>query len=232
MTEHAASLKQSVIRSAIGLALFAAVTGGAIAMTQSLTADRIRAQAAKAEAQALLDIVPGEHRAGRLLQDTVTLPASPAIGTGGPIIAWVARAGGSPTALVLPVTAPDGYSGNIRMLVGVDLDGTLLGVRVTRHQETPGLGDKIEVRKSDWVEGFVGRSLDNTTPNQWHVRKDGGVFDQFTGATITPRAVVAAVHNALLYVRDQRPAILARLNAPGRQPDATDTTPPPEASDP
>ncbi|HEY5791334.1 MAG TPA: RnfABCDGE type electron transport complex subunit G, partial [Gammaproteobacteria bacterium] len=106
-------------------------------------------------------------------------------------------------------TAPDGYSGAIRMLVGIRADGRVAGVRVISHKETPGLGDKIEPGKSDWSRSFVGRALGNPGSASWRVRKDGGVFDQFTGATITPRAVVAAVHRALLYYRDHREALFA-----------------------
>jgi electron transport complex protein RnfG len=116
--------------------------------------------------------------------------------------------------MILPAVAPDGYSGEIRLLVGIDLDGRILGVRVTNHRETPGLGDRIETRKSDWVHSFDGRSLGNPPAEQWNVKKNGGVFDQFTGATITPRAVVKAVQHSLAYFRQNRDIIRERLNEP------------------
>jgi electron transport complex protein RnfG len=113
---------------------------------------------------------------------------------------WRARRGGEPSALVLEAVAPDGYSGAIDLLIGVRADGTISGVRVTAHRETPGLGDRIEVAKSDWIERFAGRSLRNPARAHWQVRRDGGDFDQFAGATVTPRAIVRAVRRALDYL--------------------------------
>lgn len=109
-----------------------------------------------------------------------------------------------------------GYGGPIRVLVGIDRSGTIIASRVTDHQETPGLGDKIEARRTDWIEAFAGRSLANTAPSEWAVRKDGGAFDQFTGATITPRAVVNAVHDALRLFERRRAALLDPATA-GRE---------------
>ena len=101
--------------------------------------------------------------------------------------------------VILPATARDGYSGDIRTLVGVRSDGSVAGVRVVAHKETPGLGDKVDLRKSPWILGFNDRSLDNPALSQWSVSKDGGAFDQFTGATVTPRAVILATRRALEY---------------------------------
>jgi electron transport complex protein RnfG len=110
---------------------------------------------------------------------------------------YLAKKSGKVTAACFKFIAPDGYSGAINMIMGVDRDGNILGVRVLSHKETPGLGDKIEAGKSAWILDFVGRSLDNLTPAQWAVKKDGGVFDQFAGATITPRKSVQAIHRGL-----------------------------------
>ncbi|HCE41269.1 MAG TPA: electron transport complex subunit RsxG, partial [Alcanivorax sp.] len=121
-----------------------------------------------------------------------------------------ARRDGAPGGAVLEATAPDGYGGAINLIVGVDMDGRVLGVRaVPPHNETPGLGDKIERRKSDWILSFNGKSLDNPAPDGWAVKKDGGRFDSFTGATITPRAVVTAVHRALRYFNAHRDDLFA-----------------------
>ncbi len=109
----------------------------------------------------------------------------------------------------MSAVAPDGYSGNIRLLVGVQADDTLSGVRVVAHRETPGLGDAIDEQRSDWVYGFDGKSLGNPPLAKWAVRKDGGHFDQLTGATITPRAIVRAVRRTLLYYRANREALYA-----------------------
>lgn len=206
-----AALAQSIRRSAIGLGLFAIITGGSIAVTQALTAERIQEEAARAEAKALFEIIPESQHDNDLLNDTVQLPASDRLATKGPVTVWVARRNGEPTGFIMPVVAPDGYSGDIRLLVGIDLRGTVLGVRVVSHRETPGLGDRIETKKSDWIYNFEGRSLDNPEPRNWNVKKNGGVFDQFTGATITPRAVVKAVQKSLIYFRQHRREILNRL---------------------
>ncbi|MGC8121500.1 electron transport complex subunit RsxG [Marinobacter sp. VGCF2001] len=204
----------AIRRSAVGLGLFAIITGGTIALTQGLTKARIQEQAARAEAKALFEIIPESQHDNDLLKDVVTLPASPRLPVEGPLRAWVARKDGDPVGMILPTVAPDGYSGNIRLLVGLNLQGRLLGVRVISHKETPGLGDRIETRKSDWVYAFEGKSLGNPEPRAWNVKKNGGVFDQFTGATITPRAVVKAVKKTLVYFREQRSVIRERLNAP------------------
>ncbi|EQC1350519.1 electron transport complex subunit RsxG, partial [Escherichia coli] len=119
-----------------------------------------------------------------------------------------------PVAAVLETTAPDGYSGAIQLLVGADFNGTVLGTRVTEHHETPGLGDKIELRLSDWITHFAGKKISGADDANWAVKKDGGDFDQFTGATITPRAVVNAVKRAGLYAQTL-PAQLSQLPACG-----------------
>tara|TARA_R110002095_G_scaffold214911_1_gene207863 strand:+ start:2546 stop:3304 length:759 start_codon:yes stop_codon:yes gene_type:complete len=113
------------------------------------------------------------------------------------------------TAVAFSISALDGYGGPIRLLLGIDAAGTVLGVRVLAHTETPGLGDKIEVAKSDWIEDFKGHSLVNLSAKSWAVKKDGGQFDQFTGATVTPRAVIKAVRQGLLFYQQQRVALLA-----------------------
>lgn len=209
-----AALAQSIRRNAIGLGLFAIITGGTIAVTQVMTAERIQEQAARAEAKALLEIIPENQHDNDLLADTVKLPADNRLNSGEPVTVWVARRDGQPTGLIMPVVAPDGYSGAIHLLVGMDLQGKVLGVRVTNHRETPGLGDRIETKKSDWVHSFTGHSLGNPEPRRWNVKKNGGVFDQFTGATITPRAVVKAVQKSLIYFRKHRGDIRRLLNKP------------------
>jgi len=212
--ETMTTMTQSIRRSAIGLGLFAVITGGTIAVTQALTSDRIAEQAARAEAKALFEIIPESTHNNDLLNDTVVLPASNRLSIDVPVTAWVARQDGQPVGIIMPVVAPDGYSGTIKLLVGIDPEGTVLGVRVISHKETPGLGDRIETRKSDWIKNFEGRSLNNPQPREWNVKKNGGVFDQFTGATITPRAVVKAVQKSLVYFRQNRQVIRASLNRP------------------
>ncbi|NQY63817.1 MAG: electron transport complex subunit RsxG [Alteromonadaceae bacterium] len=113
--------------------------------------------------------------------------------------AYIARMDDQPVAIAFTNTAPDGYNGKINMLVAVNLDSSVSGVRVLTHNETPGLGDKIEIRRSDWIKSFTDKSITDETDSRWAVSKDGGMFDQFTGATITPRAVVKTVKRTALY---------------------------------
>jgi electron transport complex protein RnfG len=209
-----ATMVQSISRSAIGLGLFAVITGGTIALTQAVTKERIAEQAARAEAAALFEIIPESTHSNDMLNDTISLPDAAVLNSGETPSAWVARQQSDLVGFIIPVTATDGYSGDINLLVGMTLSGELLGVRVTGHRETPGLGDRIETRKSDWVYQFNGRSLANTPGKQWNVKKNGGEFDQFTGATITPRAVVKAVHKTLVYVRKHQAEIRQSLGLP------------------
>jgi len=116
---------------------------------------------------------------------------------------------GNITAVAFSISATDGYGGPIRLLLGIDAAGVILGVRVLSHTETPGLGDKIETAKSDWILHFEGHSLENLSAKEWAVKKDGGQFDQFTGATVTPRAVIKTVRQALLFYQQHRAVLLA-----------------------
>jgi Na+-translocating ferredoxin:NAD+ oxidoreductase subunit G len=142
------------------------------------------------------------------LEDTIAVgPQSAGLGLHGNKNIYVARQRGKVVAVLIPVVAPDGYAGSIDLLVGVNRDGSVAGVRALGHSETPGLGDQIEIAKSDWVLGFDGRSLTHPTHTDWAVRKDSGAFDQLTGATITSRAVVAAVLRAVQFAQANRAAL-------------------------
>ncbi len=112
--------------------------------------------------------------------------------------------------MVYSSIAPNGYNGPIQLLIGVYANGHLAGVRVVKHRETPGLGDAVSITYSDWILGFNDKSLSNPEPGKWKVKRDGGIFDQFTGATITPRAVVNAVHNALLYFEKNQDTLFSK----------------------
>ena len=135
------------------------------------------------------------------LEQDIIHVTDPLLGGKKPMIVYRARKHGKPIAAIIQCIAPDGYSGNIEMLVGIRADGTLLGVRVTDHQETPGLGDNIDIRKSKWILQFNNHSLENPKPANWKVKRDGGAFDQITSATISSRAVTKAVYNALQYFK-------------------------------
>jgi Na+-translocating ferredoxin:NAD+ oxidoreductase subunit G len=147
------------------------------------------------------EVLPHSAYDNDLLKDTLEIPATPALGLDDGSTVYRARKDGAPAALVLETVAPDGYSGKIRMIVGVYADGTLSGVRVTLHKETPGLGE--------WIEQFDHKSLTALTDKEWKVKKDGGRFDSIAGATVTPRAVIKAVHKTLKYVAENRDALYA-----------------------
>jgi len=187
---------QAVTRNALVLSVFAISTAAMLAMTNMTTLDRISCNQEQALRQSLLDVMPADSFNNALLADSITV-SDPRLGRGQHMI-YRARLDGQNSGLVLQSTAGDGYGGAIRLLVGVNIDGDITGVRVTPpHNETPGLGDGIDIRKSDWITSFDGRSLNNPQAKGWAVKKDGGIFDGFTGATITPRAVVGAVHKTL-----------------------------------
>ena len=194
-------LGRSIARNSWLLALFAVVTTVLITGTYLLTRDRISEQKRLAEEKALLEIVPRDRHDNSMLDDIINVgPEAAGLGLTQDKRIYRARLAGEVVAAIVPVTAPDGYTGAIDLIVGVNADGSIAGVRTLSHKETPGLGDKVDIKKSDWILGFNGKSLDNPQPAGWAVKKDKGVFDQFTGATITPRAVIAATRRALLYV--------------------------------
>jgi len=198
-------LRQSITRNSWLLAMFAVCTTLLIAGTYLLTKDRIGEQKRRAEEKALLQIVPRERHDNAMLDDVISVgPDTPGLSLTEDKRIYLARRGDSVVAAIIPVVAPDGYTGAIELIVGVNADGSVAGVRALSHKETPGLGDKVDIKKSDWVLGFNGRSLGNPSLSGWAVKKDKGVFDQFTGATITPRAVVAATLRALQYAEANR----------------------------
>jgi len=190
------------------LALFAAGTTGLTAVINELTKSTIDQQA-ELQQKALFDQVLPASMYDNILPQSCYRVSAPALGKGEQRI-YIARQGDTPVAVVMEATAPDGYSGAIHLLVGADFSGTILGTRVTEHHETPGLGDKIELRLSDWITRFSGKTISGGKDGHWAVKKDGGDFDQFTGATITPRAVVNAVKRAGLYAQTL-PAQLSTL---------------------
>lgn len=210
--ENPATAGHSVLRNSIILGIFAMVTVGLIAVTQQSTADRIAEEIRRAQMSALTEILPAEQHDNDMLNDTFMVDDREFLNLRGPAEAYRGRQDGQVVAVILPVIAPDGYSGRIDLLVGIRADGELAGVRVLNHRETPGLGDKVEVAKSPWILSFDGKSLNMPAPENWGVRKDGGAFDQFTGATITPRAVVQAVYRALQYFDENRDSLLELSN--------------------
>ena len=211
------TIHQSIRNSAIGLAIFAFFTAGIISVTHWLTKATINDNQRAFEARLLLSILPSSYSAEQVL-DSATSFADLGLNPE-PLLHVDAREPlyritddqGAVTTLLLPVVAPDGYTEAIRLIVGINTsDGTIIGTRVTQHKETPGLGDGIELTKSNWILGFDGKSLNDPAPADWRVKKDGGAFDQLTGATITPRAVVKAVKQALEFFQQNQAALTAQ----------------------
>jgi electron transport complex protein RnfG len=164
----------------------------------------------------LEEVVPADLYDNNLLSDVLTVPSADANIGAAETLVYLAKKQGQVTAVSFKFVAPDGYAGPISLVMGIDKNGEILGVRVIAHVETPGLGDKIEISKSKWVLSFNGKSLDNLSVEQWTVKKDGGVFDQFSGATITPRKVVQAIKRGLEFYRAHQQKLLGNEDTQSR----------------
>ncbi len=195
---------KQILISGFLLWLFAVIGVGLVASTFVATEDRIAENERQALLKALQELLPPDRFDNDIADDRILLPHPYKLGSSEPVTAWRARKNGDPVAVIFKTIAPEGYNGAIHLLVGIYVDGSLAGVRVIKHNETPGLGDGIEIRKSDWIRQFDGKSLSHPPAEQWKVRRDGGAFDQMTGATITPRAIVKAVRNALAYYDEHK----------------------------
>lgn len=200
-------LRQNMLRAARLLGGFAVFGAAVVAGTYGLTRGQIETNERAALVNRLNALVPPTQRDNDIDQDVITVTEPTWLGSRKPVRIYRARLRSQPIAAILEAVAPDGYSGPIRLLVAITYDGTIAGVRVLQHRETPGLGDYIEDSKSNWVFSFDSRSLTNPTQSGWKVVKDGGVFDSVTGATITPRAVVKAVNKCLQYFVSHRDTI-------------------------
>ncbi|MBE9610049.1 electron transport complex subunit RsxG [Chitinilyticum piscinae] len=198
-------LKNST-RGALTLLVFAVVFTALMAGTYALTRSIVQKNELDAKTALLAQVLPKGSYDNDLLAAAKTLAPVDCqrLNVEAGCQLYLAKKGGQAVAAVIETVAPDGYSGKIRLLVGVNRDGVVQGVRVIAHKETPGLGDYIDAAKSAWSEQFSGKSLSNPTENAWKVKKDGGAFDYTAGATISPRAVVKAVHNVLGFVNGQR----------------------------
>lgn len=212
--------KAPILLAAFVLSAFAVVGVGLVAVTQAMTAERIATNEREALMSKLRALVPAVDIDNDPLADVTVVSDPQRLGAPETRVYRV-RSDGELVAVILDPMVPDGYAGPIKLLVSVLADGTLGGVRVLSHHETPGLGDKIEERKTDWVLSFNGKSLENPAPEQWAVKRDGGIFDQFTGATITPRSIVRAVKNTLVFVDEQGDALYKTPENPADEPSAT-----------
>lgn len=200
------------------LGIFGILGAALVTITWSATAERIALNQQQAFLRNVYKLVNPEEIDNELLKDVITIQ-SPNLSKA-EVRVYRARKQGEPVAVIFsPVQGP-GYASPIHLMVAVRADGVLGGVRVLSHMETPGLGDKIEESRSDWILGFEGKSLDNPPMEKWKVKKDGGVFDQFTGATITPRTIVATVKRTLLYFEKEKERLFKQ---PTEQPTASST---------
>ncbi len=213
------SAASMAVRTAIVLFIFVVVFTGLLAAAYRATEPAIEAAAAAEKMKLIGEVLPRELYDNDLLNDQRQLPASAGLGLDEPSTAYLGRKRGGASALIFEAVAPDGYSGKIRLLLAVAAAGTLFGVRVTQPKETPGLGDYIDPRKDknkerQWSTQFNDLSLTTVSGREWAVRKDRGRFDSLAGATVTPRAVIKAVHKALQYVAENRQQLFASPEVP------------------
>jgi electron transport complex protein RnfG len=197
-------IARSSLQTAVNLVFFAIIGTAILSATYHLTHDTIVATVEQAKLKLVSQLLPPGAYDNDIMQDIHTVAADAMLGTEEATQAHIARRDGQPVAVVLEAVAPDGYSGKIALIMAIHPDGTLGGVRVVNHNETPGLGDYIDIAKHDWIKTFDGRSRTLFKDELWKVRKDGGMFDYMAGATVTPRAVIKAVNRALQYFEAHR----------------------------
>ncbi len=205
----------SVVAATV-LGVFSLLGTGLVITTFENTKQQIISNEKIALLASLKVLLPESGYDNDIIKDTILITDSRLDALLSPVKVYRARKEGKPVAVIVETIAQEGYNGRIKLLVGIKENGVLAGVRVIVHQETPGLGDKVDASHSDWVLNFSGKSIVNPDQKNWGVKRDGGKFDQFTGATITPRAVVKAVKNTLLFYQDQKTLIFttARKNHP------------------
>ena len=202
------------VRTAVILFLFVVVFTGLLSGAYFWTLPTIQAAASEEKMKLIDDVLPRASYDNDLLKDAIELAPAPALGQDNPSTAYRAHKDGKATALVLEAVAPDGYAGKIRLLIAIDAEGALLGVRVTQHKETPGLGDYVDPKKDKnkahpWITQFDGLKPATIEAREWKVKKDGGRFDSVAGATVTPRAVIKAVRKAAVYVAENHETLFA-----------------------
>ena len=196
-------------KTALTLIAFALVFTALLVYVFNLTEAPIEQAEAKARLSLFGQIVPPNTHDNDLLKDAITIAPAALLGNTQAIIANRARINNAPQAVILEAIAHDGYSGDIKLLIAIKYDGSIAGVRVLKHKETPGLGDYIDILKGNWIKLFDGESLIKVSNEGWNVKKDGGQFDYMAGATITPRAVVKAVHKTLQYFEANKQSLFA-----------------------
>lgn len=204
-------MKKQVIITAFILTLFAVIGGSLVSYTQQSTAAQIYANDKMTLMLSLNSLLPPDRYDNDLTSSAIIIDANEMLGTKKVTHAYFATKNNQPIAFIFNAIANSGYNGKIYLLIGIYTDGSIAGVRVVKHKETPGLGDGIDEKRSSWILDFNQHSLNSLSEKQWKVKRDGGHFDQFTGATITPRAVVKAVHNTLLFYQQHKAELLQSI---------------------
>lgn len=203
-------IAKNMSKTSLMLSLFVVIGIALVGSVEYLSRARIEAQIQQALLLQLGQVLRADSFDNDIGGDKIYI-CDHALGGYTPLAAYRARKNGEPAGLAMSVLAPDSYSGTpIVLLVGVDDAGEISGVRVISHKETPGLGDAIDIARSDWILGFDGQSLAKLGRAGWGVKKDGGAFDQFTGATITPRAVTSAVYKSLRFYAAKKTELFSR----------------------
>jgi electron transport complex protein RnfG len=201
--------ERPIWKSGVTLAIVAAFCTSLVALTWQLTADRIEANKKAWLERSLQPALAGLFFDGSVTESMITIPAPHDLPGSEAAIIYRVYANDEPVAALFVVSARDGYAGPIRLLIGVAMDGTVTGVRALEHRETPGLGDRIDVTKSDWITRFDGDSLIDPPPAEWAIKGDGGQFDQLTGASVTSRSVINAIKNTLTWFEANRVDVFA-----------------------
>ena len=198
-----------IAKTALTLAAIAAICTSLVAATYHVTRDRIAANEKALLEQSLAPALSGLFFDSGVSESRLVLEPPHDLPGNDPAIIYRVYSGEEPVAALFAVTARDGFSGPIRVLVGVEYGGNVTGIRILQHRETPGLGDKIDSSRSDWVFQFDGRSITDPAVGGWAIKSDGGEFDQLTGASITPRAVIKAIRDTLIYFDAHRDEVFA-----------------------
>ena len=197
-------MKQTVTRNGLVLGAFALVSTGLIALTQYFAAPVIKQQQQRQLLKTLDALIPPTLYDNAMQHDCIEVVSQKWLGVDRPQRIFRATMDGQPVGVASETTAPNGYNGKIDVLVGITGDNMVKAVRVLQHNETPGLGDKIDLQVDDWILSFNDKTFEPGLQHLWAVKKDGGQFDQFTGATITPRAVVGAVKKAMMFYQQEK----------------------------
>jgi electron transport complex protein RnfG len=200
---------KKISSTAAAMIIFSLLASTALSISYFVTKTPIEESDARAKRIFLNQVIPSNLYDNNLVKDTISVEPNPLIGNKKNIDIYRAKKNNQVIAVIIETIAPDGYSGEIKTLVGIDQEDKILGVRVITHKETPGLGDYIEIEKSQWIKNFNLKSLDKMTEKEWAVKKDGGDFDYISGATITPRAVIKSTYKSLLYAKENKKRLFA-----------------------